>query len=176
MAGVLGLGILQRRRAAGNIGPVFGQRRLLHGQVSAGESEIGAGRSHTSLEALGIDAGNDLAGRHLGVEIGQKLGDLARDLRANLHRGYRIDLAGGRYRHLDGALFDLGQAIAGRRLVGLRAPIMVSRSSAGDDDDCQDEKAAHDGSSTISGLCRPVAKHAPEFVDGPQRHHDYGSH
>ena len=47
------------------------------------------------LEGRGVDARDELPALHLGVEVGEQLPDLARDLGAHLDRDHRIEVAGG---------------------------------------------------------------------------------
>jgi len=78
---------------------------------------IGGGLTDLGLEALRVDAGNDLALLDLVVVVDQQLSDLARHLGANADLHHRPHRAGRRHHGLQRALLELGK-LELLRLVG----------------------------------------------------------
>ena len=60
-------------------------------QRRPGGVEVGLGLPHLELEGLGVDAREDLALLHRRVEVDVEVLDLARHLRADQHRGDRVE-------------------------------------------------------------------------------------
>ncbi len=69
--------------------------RALYRDQSLGNFKLGLSLRYLGLVSLRIDPGNDLALRDGGIEVGVKLLDLPRDLRADLDRNESVDRARG---------------------------------------------------------------------------------
>jgi hypothetical protein len=69
---------------------------LLHAERGACGFDVGLGLAQAVLEGFRVDAGDQLVQfLHRRVEVDQDFLDLARNLRADLHRDHRVQCAGG---------------------------------------------------------------------------------
>ena len=100
-----------RPRHAGPTGR-GGRLRCDHGGI--GGVHVGLGRAHPVLKGFGVNAGDQLAGLHFGIEIHIQVLDLARDLGAHRHLFNWVDRATCRHRGLQAAAFNFGGAVLHR--------------------------------------------------------------
>ena len=100
----------------GRLGALPGRLRALdlgapHGEVGPALLEIGPGGVAPRLDLLRIKPGDHLTRLHRAVVVGEDLDDLARELRADQHRGHRVEGAGGAHARRDRPAIDARQAI-----------------------------------------------------------------
>ena len=85
-------------------------RRRLGRDVRPRHIELGSGLAHRRFEGLRVEARDRLAAAHLVIEIGEELGDLARQLGPDLDGHHSVERARGRHHdHQVAALDRRGQ-------------------------------------------------------------------
>ena len=146
-----GDGLVEARLRRAVFGPqVFGALHLDLRQLErgAGVGEIALRLHHVRLVIRGVDLGDNLARRHLGIPVRKQFLDVAGHLAADLHVEHRVQCAsrGDRLRQLP-AGDRRRQELVGRLLVAEK--IIISEGSGGRDDAQNDHPPAQPESASF---------------------------